>query len=140
VLHGKLQGALHETHQGTLHETLSETWLDGQKPYDYDPLGALEKITGPTLRPGGLDLTKRALNFCAFPKGAKIIDAGCGPGATLKLLSDMGFEALGVDKSPKFIKEAQKNGTVLEGYLESLPLNDSSVDGLLCDCVLNLAV
>ena len=45
-------------------------------------------VTGETLRPGGFLLTKRAVSNCGFEKDQKILDVGCGMGATVKFLID----------------------------------------------------
>ncbi|MDR2368243.1 MAG: class I SAM-dependent methyltransferase [Deltaproteobacteria bacterium] len=108
-------------------------------PPVYDPGDALRRVTGPALRPGGLGLTERALAFCRFPPGARLIDAGCGPGATLSLLASMGLEAQGVDPDPRYLAEAALRGTALPGSLAALPQPDGWADGLLCECALNLA-
>ncbi|MDR0356544.1 MAG: class I SAM-dependent methyltransferase [Deltaproteobacteria bacterium] len=111
------------------------------KPAADDPYGPLRRVTGSTLRPGGLELTKRALSFCRFPQGASLLDAGCGQGATLELLLASGFKAVGLDADPaqaaQAAQAAQKAETRI-GFLEDLPFADASFDGLFCECVLNL--
>ena len=99
----------------------------------------LRNIIGETLRPGGLDLTKQALSLANFLPGARIADLGCGTGASLKLLSEMGFEAIGLDCSPILLKEAATKGQALEGDFHHLPWPGESFDGLLYECSLSLA-
>jgi SAM-dependent methyltransferase len=79
------------------------------------------------------------LSVCGFTQGAKIVDVGCGPGATLKLLTDRGFDAQGVDPSPKYLAMAKAHGQTALGSLTALPQPDGWADGLFCECVLNLA-
>jgi SAM-dependent methyltransferase len=104
----------------------------------WGPAAALEEACGPALRPGGLDLTRRALDFCRFPRGARLLDAGCGPGTTLGLLAGLGFEAQGLDPSPDFVLRAAAVGPARLGSLLDLPQGDGSLDGLFCECVLGL--
>jgi SAM-dependent methyltransferase len=98
----------------------------------------LGEVTGPALRPGGLALTQRALQFCSFPLSAKIIDAGCGPGESLRLISAMGYQALGIDCDPQMVRLASSFGETMVAPIEQIPLPNGTVDGLFCECVLNL--
>lgn len=41
--------------------------------------------------------------------GARILDLGCGSGATTKMLADLGFELIGVDPSESGISAARKD-------------------------------
>ncbi len=108
----------------------------GGNPYEREDLRA---VCGRTLRPGGLAVTREALDLCAFPAGAHLLDLGCGPGGTLELLTGLGFEAIGLERSPALAAEARVYGRVLEGDFHDLPLEDASLDGVFCECVLSLA-
>ena len=69
-----------------------------------------------------------------FSPGARIVDLGCGSGAFTALLQARGFQAVGLDLSPKLISIArQKYPSVefLEGDVERLPFSDASFDGVL---------
>lgn len=99
----------------------------------------MAKVSGPTLRPGGLRITQRALDFCALPQGAKVVDVGCGPGQTLKLLISLGFEAWGLDIDPGYLAMAAKFGPTVQGRLESLSLSLQEAEAVFCECVLNLS-
>jgi len=110
--------------------------MNVSKPYESPELRA---VCGPALRPGGLELTAEALELCAFEAGAKILDLGCGAGATLKLLRDKGFEALGLDISPVLLAEAREHGPVMEADFQRIPLDDETLDGIFCECALSLA-
>ena len=104
--------------------------------------GPLREVTGPTIRPGGLVLTDRALDFCRFAAGAELLDVGCGAGASVEHLRNRyGFDARGVDLSPVLIAEGLRRNPDLplsEGAAETLPYPDESQDGILCECVLSL--
>lgn len=105
-------------------------------PYESEELRA---VCGRTLRPGGLELTRAALELHPFPAGSVLLDLGCGPGGTLEFLSQQGFEPIGVEISPALADEARTHGRVIEADIHDLPLEAHSVDGIFCECVLSLA-
>ncbi|MCF7849006.1 MAG: methyltransferase domain-containing protein [Kiritimatiellales bacterium] len=78
----------------------------------------------------------------AFPKGAKVLDIGCGSGRDLRVLHEMGYQADGVDPCPEFVEHAKTRcsqyGSTIE--VDSLPglstLGDAAYDGILCSAVL----
>lgn len=51
----------------------------------YDRFGITE-MADDGIRPGGLRLTERALEFCRFPAQVPVLDVGCGNGATVHYL------------------------------------------------------
>ncbi len=59
----------------------------------------MRSVTGPTIRPGGLTLTERAFAFCSLPERARVLDVGCGVGATVEFLCREHLGAFGVDTS-----------------------------------------
>jgi arsenite methyltransferase len=102
----------------------------------------MRDVTGPAIRPGGLALTGRALTFCRIPAGAKVLDVGCGVGATVEFLSqERRLGAFGVDLSSLLLKEGierRPDLAFLQGRAENLPFREKSFNGLLCECVLSL--
>ena len=60
------------------------------------------RAAGDAWRPGGVELTRRALAWCAsaglLAPGGLVLDFGSGAGATLRLLTQMGYRAVGLDK------------------------------------------
>lgn len=109
------------------------------KPSLYeDPL--FRQAAGPTLRPGGLELTREALALCAWPHGAPVAEVGCGAGATLKLLAELGYRACGFDLSRDLAAEAEAYSgcSVKLADAADLPLPDASVSGVVCECLLSL--
>ena len=67
--------------------------------HPYESAG-LREVTGPTLRPGGFSLTRRAVELCNLPAGALVLDIGCGLGATVHWLeANFGLKTLGLDAS-----------------------------------------
>ena len=95
-----------------------------------------------TFRPGGTDLTDRALSCCGFAVGARVLDVGCGVGASVEhLQSRHGLAATGIDPSPALIAEGLARNpdlSLTEGSAEALPVADGELDGVLCECVLSL--
>ena len=86
-------------------------------------------------RPGGFEITNRAISFCSFSKGAKILDLGCGQGATVDHLTNQGYEAFGIDSNPANISP-QSN--LITASAETIPFPDSSMDGIMMECSFNL--
>ena len=86
-------------------------------------------------RPGGFEITSRAISFCAFRKGATILDLGCGQGATVDYLTGHGFEAFGIDSNP--VNICLQNNLIIASA-ETIPFPDSSIDGVIMECSFNL--
>jgi SAM-dependent methyltransferase len=84
-------------------------------------------------RPGGLELTRHALALCAFPEGARIVDIGCGMGASVRMLRTQGYACVGLDRTVQAGDFPQ-----IRGRAEALPLARESLHGILCECVLSL--
>lgn len=99
-------------------------------------------ITGETIRPGGLSLTDRAMAFCDLAEGSRVLDVGCGIGASIThLKSEYGLEAIGLDPSASFLREGRERhpGTAfIRGIAESLPFAAQALTAVLCECVLSL--
>ncbi|MBQ4017299.1 MAG: methyltransferase domain-containing protein, partial [Oscillospiraceae bacterium] len=51
--------------------------------------------------PGGREHSLRMLELAALPHGVRILDMGAGAGETLALLRESGFDAVGIDLSPR---------------------------------------
>jgi arsenite methyltransferase len=104
--------------------------------------GLLQSVNGPILRPGGLELTDRAVELCRFPVGAHLLDVGCGSGVTVEHLREThSFNANGVDISHKLIVEGLLRNPdlpLLTATADALPFAGESLDGIFCECVLSL--
>ncbi len=92
-------------------------------------------------RPGGMELTARALALAGLGAGATILDLGCGAGDSVRYLRSLGIDAVGVDSS-SCLAEAKVGGLgALERIVspaESLPFPDNAADGVLAECSLSL--
>jgi len=94
------------------------------------------KDRGPSFHPGGFALTKYAVDFCKFEKGAKLCDIGCGNGETKdRLENEYGYNVCGVEPS-----EAMGGGRadIIFAKAEKTGLSDETFDGVLFECVLSL--
>jgi arsenite methyltransferase len=102
----------------------------------------LQRITGNTIRPGGLNLTEKAVLLCRLKKGAKVLDAGCGAGATVEYLTERhGLYALGLDLSPLLLHQGRKRNAgllLVRGSAAHLPAPDVIFQAVFCECVLSL--
>ena len=102
----------------------------------------MREITGDTLRPGGFLLTEKAIEICQFKPHDKILDVGCGMGATVeKLKSQYEFDAYGIDPSKKLLELGRKkygNDNLIQGKGENLPFTECFFKGVLAECTLSL--
>lgn len=105
------------------------------------PYQAGRQDSGEPLRPGGSELTLRALRQAAFAPGERVLDLGCGVGIATKLLRRHGCEALGVDLAVNRLEIARRADPALAmvaGDARRLPFADASLDGILTECALSL--
>ncbi len=104
--------------------------------------GELCHTVGPCIRPGGSDLTERAIEICKLSPGSYIADIGCGTGGTLEHLRRTGIHrTVGLDYSDALIGEAVSRLTkahFVRGRAEILPFRKNSFDALFCECVLSV--
>jgi SAM-dependent methyltransferase len=101
---------------------------------------ALLRAAGDTIRPGQLTLTRQLIEACDLPRGASVLDIGCGIGATVDYLSDE-FHAFGVDVSSKLLhlgRQRFPSRMLLRASGESLPVADQSLDAVLMECSLSV--
>ncbi|QGZ99211.1 DVU_1556 family methyltransferase [Dehalobacter restrictus] len=101
-----------------------------------------QQYTEEALRPGGLELTRKALKIAAFPVGSRLLDIGCGCGKTTEFLAlEYGMEALGIDISAELIAKAKARNSTLNvqvGSVYDLPYANDAIDGVLTECVFTL--
>ncbi len=101
-----------------------------------------QEIFGGAIRPGGLSVTKRAMEICGFKNGAKILDMGCGYGVTVEFLqSNYDVEALGIDVSETLLAKGKERNPKLDlsyGDAEMLDFPSLSFDGVFMECVFSL--
>ncbi|WP_319762784.1 DVU_1556 family methyltransferase [Maridesulfovibrio sp.] len=99
----------------------------------------LREASGPTLRPGGYTLTDRAVKLTGLLPNDRVLDVGCGLGATVShLRTEHGLKAFGMDYSPRQLSEAQKDLPLTRADGSALPFADSFFSAIFCECVLSL--
>ncbi len=94
-------------------------------------------LAGEALRPGGLELTRRALDLANLPPGSRVADVGSGTGVTLAELIARGHGAIGADYSRALAAESSATAPTIVADAERLPLSDGSLDGAVMECVLS---
>lgn len=102
----------------------------------------LREALGDTLHPGGLALTDEMLAACSLPPGARVLDVGCGTGATvLHLRARYGLAAAGVDASAMLLAHSRRCESTLplvQAYGERLPIRDGLLHAVIAECSLSL--
>ena len=86
-------------------------------------------------RVGGLGLTQKALDLCGFAPSSRLVDIGCGKGATVRYLRAAGFDASGIDSDSCVIEQAGPYCQL--GDPSHLPYQAESLDGLFFECSLS---
>lgn len=72
----------------------------------------VERLAPPDLYPvdqlhaGGAAATAHLLGRLHLPRGARLLDVGCGVGGPARMAADAGAEVTGVDLSPDFVRAA----------------------------------
>jgi arsenite methyltransferase len=83
-------------------------------------------------------------------EGATVLDLGCGAGTDLLIAAQMvgpGGKAIGIDMTAAMLERARSSAQEMgldnvefyEGLIESLPLDDESVDAVISNGVIDLA-
>jgi SAM-dependent methyltransferase len=90
------------------------------------------------------------LAFAEVEQGQVVVDLGCGAGLDLLLAArKVGprGRVIGIDMTEEMLRQARRNieaaglgnAEVRQGLIEALPLEDSSVDWVISNCVINLS-
>lgn len=96
---------------------------------------------GAPLRPGGAELTQRALHCAGFATGERVLDLGCGVGVATRMLHERGCRALGLDlAAPRLVlaRRTTPGLAMVAGDARRLPFADASLDGVLAECAFSL--
>jgi SAM-dependent methyltransferase len=76
---------------------------------------------------------RRALALAGVPRGARILDVGCGTGRWIRRYGEFGFSAVGVDATIGMLRIARSHDTralLSTGLAQSLPFSDAAFDCL----------
>ena len=82
--------------------------------------------------PGGEAHTRYLISLSKLPPGSRWLDFGAGDGGAVRILRRLGFEALGLDLSPR-------GQGVAEGNFLHTGLERSAFDGILSQCAITLS-
>lgn len=101
-------------------------------------------LLGESFHPGGLKLTERLGRFLLLDPGMVVLDAACGRGdSALHLARTFGCRVIGVDLGADNVAAAlvaaREQGledvvSFRVGDAEWLPIEDASVDAVICEC------
>ncbi|RLG77790.1 MAG: hypothetical protein DRO12_01205 [Thermoprotei archaeon] len=84
-------------------------------------------------------LLVRLLRMYGVDQGARVLEVGCGDGRITTMLSLAGYQATGLDISPKLIEEAQRNssryGAMVEYVVGDARRIDEVLEGYRFDAV-----
>jgi arsenite methyltransferase len=96
------------------------------------------------IRPGGLELTHRALVLSRLAPGDAALDVGCGTGVTAGyLIREHTIQAVGVDSSSLLVSRGKARDAalpLLTGDAGTLPFADESFEGVFLECTLSLVL
>lgn len=116
-----------------------EYWTDLAERYRHED----GKGFAPVLHPGAPDwfnlcvhelqerAWRRALSLCTLPKGASVLDVGCGTGRWVRRYAQNGYSPVGLDGSLSMLKRALELRTpapLLAARIQSLPFRDGTFD------------
>jgi ubiquinone/menaquinone biosynthesis C-methylase UbiE len=94
------------------------------------------------MHPGGLRITEQALSYCDLQPGARVLDVGCGVGATLRYITaKYGLTGFGIDVSGELLSRAWRASSqvgLARAKSESLPIASESMDVVLSECTLSI--
>jgi ubiquinone/menaquinone biosynthesis C-methylase UbiE len=107
-----------------------------REPSGYEA-GRLAPGDARLFRPGGLELTDRAISLANLAAGARVVDLGCGAGDTVRYLRLLGLDAVGIDPTAR-PAETQFTPTRILARAEELPLADDSVHAIFAECSVSL--
>ena len=103
--------------------------------------GSLAQVTGGPLRPGGWSLTERMLAQCDLDAGQRVLDVGCGSGATIcYLVENHAVRVVGLDRSEMLLHQGhlrQPDLPLTRSLVNSLPIANEQMDVVLSECSLS---
>ncbi len=94
-------------------------------------------LCGEALRPGGAELTLHAVGLLRLEDGARVLDVGSGPGATLGLLTERRLRPVGADYSVSLSAESAAVAPSVAADAEALPFVSGSMHAAFMECVLS---
>lgn len=100
---------------------------------------ALQDLTGPVLRPGGLELTRSSALKAGLQPGDRVLDVGCGYGAAAKMLArEFSVCSMGLDMDLELLSAGSADIPIVQATAQVMPFRSASFKALFCECVLSL--
>lgn len=101
-------------------------------------------LLGDSYHPGGVQLSRRVARMAGITASHAVLDVASGPGTTSLLIArELGARVVGVDLGKATVDRARERAIEAGladrvkfrvGDAERLPVDDSSVDVVLCEC------
>jgi ubiquinone/menaquinone biosynthesis C-methylase UbiE len=94
------------------------------------------------MRPGGLALTNELLNQLEFQARTRVLDLGCGYGASLRFVQErFDCEVFGLDISRQLLAGDQRRPfelCLIQSDINAIPLAENTFDLILMECVVSI--
>lgn len=74
---------------------------------------------------------RRTIGALALPKGARVLDLGCGTGDLCEELRAVGYSPVGIDLSAGMLGAAHTPAPLVRGDALRIPVPDGAVDGVV---------
>ncbi|WP_127566104.1 class I SAM-dependent methyltransferase [Paenibacillus xylaniclasticus] len=107
---------------------------------DYHTL--LARLGEGSAHPGGFQATQQLIEQIGFPRGTKILEAGCGTGRTACYLASLGCNVTAIDRNRHMIHKAIQRASmsripvrIVQADVTSLPFSDETFDSVFTESV-----
>ncbi|MWC30509.1 class I SAM-dependent methyltransferase [Paenibacillus sp. MMS18-CY102] len=107
---------------------------------DYHTL--LARLGEGSAHPGGFQATKELIGKIGFPRGTKVLEAGCGTGRTACYLASLGCDVTAIDRNKDMIQKAVQRAKIsrvpvriVQADASSLPFPDGTFDAVFTESV-----
>jgi SAM-dependent methyltransferase len=95
-------------------------------------------LLGDSLHPGGTALTLSLAAHLGLTTGSRLLDVACGGGASMRaIVAAWPVTAVGLDAAEASPRSANDRVSILRGDAHQIPLEDGSIDAVLCECALS---
>lgn len=116
---------------GNLRLALRNGYLNTAYGYELKPAHWLGRVLMPLFLLSRAREERAIRHMRLTSKGTRLLDLGCGNGRFLRLITSMGWEAIGLDPDPTGVSAARRNGLAVEvGTLEERAYPDSHFDAI----------
>ena len=110
-----------------------------QSLYEY---AMMRDMQDDVIRPGGLGLTGKLLEYCDLHENSCVLDVGCGCAASLRLAKERyGCDIFGIDIARRLLLQAKGrpcDNCLIQGNVFAMPFAANSFDLVLLECVASI--